>query len=286
MNGNNFDHWLKDTARQTLVMGIVNATPDSFSDGGEFTQTLDAIAHARVLIAQGADLLDIGGESTRPGAQRISAAEQIARVIPVIEMIRRDFDIALSIDTTLAVVAQSARAAGANIVNDVSAGREDPNMLPLVAAERLPLILMHMLGAPATMQDDPVYAHVTREVGEFLAQRAGIAMAAGVAREKIVLDPGIGFGKTAQHNLQLLRELGQLTAMGFPLLIGTSRKRFVGAVTEVAEARERVIGSCVSAAWAVAAGARIVRAHDVAQTRQAVRMIEAILQPRHAVQNG
>ena len=286
MNGTNFDQWLKNPARQTLVMGIVNATPDSFSDGGEFTQTGDAIAHARVLIAQGADLLDIGGESTRPGAQRISAAEQMARVIPVIEMIRRDFDIALSIDTTLAAVAQAAHAAGANIVNDISAGREDPSMLPLVATEKLPLILMHMLGAPATMQDDPVYTHVTREVGEFLTERARMAMAAGVEREKIVLDPGIGFGKTAQHNLQLLRELGQLTSMGFPLLIGTSRKRFVGTVTEVAEARERVIGSCVSAAWAVAAGARIVRAHDVAQTRQAVRMIEAILQPRHAVQNG
>ena len=257
-------------------MGIVNATPDSFSDAGQFMGIEDHIAHARQLIAQGADILDIGGESTRPGSRRVGADEQIGRVMPVIEAIRRESDIAISLDTTLSAVAAAACAGGDIIINDIAAGLEDPGILTLAASRKLPVILMHMKGEPGTMQANPQYADVTREVAEFLGARAQAAIAAGVERRRIILDPGIGFGKTVEHNLELLRELADIVRLGFPVLIGTSRKRFIGAITNVDDPADRVTGSCVSAAWAVVQGARIVRAHDVAQNVHAVRTIEAI----------
>ncbi len=277
MNAADFNRWLAGGAPRTLVMGILNVTPDSFSDKGRFLHRDDALARAREMIAQGVDILDIGGESTRPGAARISAREQIARIMPVIEAVRRESDILFSVDTTLSEVAKEAAEGGAIILNDISAGREDPAMFALAAERGFPIILMHMKGEPATMQDNPQYGHVTREVAQFLQSRAQAAMDAQVPRERILLDPGIGFGKTTEHNLQLLRELPHICQLGFPVLIGTSRKRFIGAITGESDPADRVIGSCVSASLAIERGARIVRAHDVAQTIQAVKITEAIM---------
>lgn len=276
MNAIDFQTWLGQDHPRALVMGILNATPDSFSDGGRFADLNDAVEHARRMQADGADLLDIGGESTRPGSARVDGPEQIRRILPIIQAIRRESDIAISVDTTRSDVAHAAIDAGANILNDISAGREDEQMFRIAAARGLPLILMHMQGQPGTMQDEPKYGDVVAEVREFLASRANVAIAAGCARRLILLDPGIGFGKTIAHNLDLLRGLRTIGDLGFRVLIGTSRKRFIGAVTGVEQAEDRVIGSCVSAAWAVTQGATIVRAHDVKETVQAVRMAQAI----------
>lgn len=298
MNRAEFNSWLGDAGARPLVMGILNVTPDSFSDGGEFATKESALEQARRMIREGADLLDIGGESTRPGARRVTAEEQIARVCPVIEAIRRESEIEISVDTTLAAVAEAAVGAGAGIVNDIAAGREDPEILRFAGRRGLPVVLMHMLGEPGTMQNDPRYADVTREVGEFLGERTRAAMAAGVAPEKILLDPGIGFGKTVEHNLTLLRDLKKVQQiacegvaeagykpaprtregrnLGCQLLVGTSRKRFVGAVTGESNPQERVHGSTASAAWAVLNGASIVRVHDVRPTVQTLAMLRAI----------
>ncbi len=282
MNAAEFHAWLTQPhprprrPARALVMGILNVTPDSFSDGGEFASPESALAQARRMIAEGADLLDIGGESTRPGASRISADQQISRVCPVIEAIRRESDVAISIDTTLSAVAGAAVAAGAGVLNDISAGREDPAMFALAAARGLPIILMHMLGEPGTMQNSPVYADVTREVTAFLQERADATVRAGVSATHVLLDPGIGFGKTVQHNLQLLRDLPQLAQLGHRILIGTSRKRFIGAVTGTTDPQQRIYGSVASAVWSVLRGASIVRVHDVLPTVQAMRTIRAI----------
>lgn len=283
MNAAEFHAWLTQPhprPRQRprpLVMGILNVTPDSFSDGGEFASPESALAQARRMIAEGADMLDIGGESTRPGAARVSADRQIARVGRVIEAIRRESDVAISVDTTLSTVAGAAVAAGAGVLNDISAGREDPAMFALAAARGLPIILMHMLGKPGTMQNNPVYADVTREVCEFLQQRARAAVQGGVPASHVLLDPGIGFGKTVEHNLQLLRDLPQLAQLGHRILVGTSRKRFIGTVIGVADPQQRIYGSVVSAVWSVLHGASIVRVHDVLPTVQALKMIETIV---------
>lgn len=276
MNASEFHRWLESSSRP-LVMGILNVTPDSFSDGGRFANVDAAISQAQRMVAEGADLLDIGGESTRPGSMRVPAEEQLQRVIPVIEAIRRRFDVAISVDTTLSEVAKAAGEAGADILNDISAGREDAGMLHLAAERGWPLILMHMQGEPGTMQKNPTYGDVVSEVAEFLAQRAGAAVAAGCRRERVIVDPGLGFGKTMAHNLLLLRELERIGALGYRVLVGASRKRFVGEITGASEPADRVIGSCVSAAWAVWKGASIVRVHDVAQSVQALRMAGALL---------
>lgn len=277
MNATEFRTWLLDDRPRPLVMGILNVTPDSFSDGGQFQGAEEALAQAKRMIAEGADLLDIGGESTRPGSQRVSAKEQVRRVVPVIEAIRRESDIAISIDTTRGEVARAAVSAGASILNDISAGREDPAMLTLAAKHDLPIILMHMQGEPGTMQLEPHYNDVVEEVCQFLLERLSAAVAEGCGPEMVLIDPGIGFGKTVEHNLELLRRTRTLCSLGPRLLIGTSRKRFVGAITGVEQPADRVIGSCVSAAWAVTRGASIVRAHDVKETVQVVRMAAAIV---------
>jgi dihydropteroate synthase len=266
--------------RPTLLMGVVNVTPDSFSDGGRFFDPAAAVAHARQLIEEGADIIDVGGESTRPGATPVSEAEELRRVLPVIEQLAPQRRVPISVDTVKPAVARAALAAGACIVNDVGANRADPEMWGLVAGAGAGYVAMHMQGTPATMQRNPRYQNVVREVGGFFAERLEHLYRCGVNTEQIILDPGLGFGKTAEHNLQLLGALRSFTKWNRPLLLGVSRKSFVGRVTGAAEADARLPGSLACACWAVAGGAALVRTHDVAETRQAVRMTEAILAHR------
>lgn len=257
-------------------MGILNITPDSFSDGGKYLSPADAVEHALAMIDQGADMLDLGAESTRPGAVRVPADDQMSRLLPVIQAIRGHSDILLSVDTTDSQVAAAAVSAGAGLINDVSAGRFDPQMLPVTARLGVPIVLMHMLGEPGTMQQNPVYTDVVREVTEHLAERKAAALAGGVAPHRILVDPGIGFGKTVQHNLALLKSLSALRTLDCPILLGTSRKRFIGAVTGVDDPAGRVIGSCATIAWGITNAAEVLRVHDVAETVQTMRMIRAI----------
>lgn len=257
-----------DRPQRPLLMGILNVTPDSFSDGGKFDAVDAAVAHARTMVEQGADLIDVGGESTRPGAKRVSVDQQIARVAPVIDALSEALGdrASISIDTTRAAVAAAALDAGAVVLNDVSAGTEDPDMLALAAERGVPIVLMHMRGEPGTMQDGPRYGDVVTEVETYLLKRAAAAEAAGVARDHIVIDPGIGFGKTTAHNHALLAALPRFVATGYPILLGASRKRFLGPDLPPAD---RVYGTCVTTAMATRAGVAIVRVHDVAANRQA-----------------
>ena len=256
-----------------LIMGIVNVTPDSFSDGGQFSTTRAAIARAHRLIEEGADILDIGGESSRPGAQAVGQEDELARVLPVINALR-DVTVPISIDTAKPAVMRAALEAGACMVNDIEALRQ-PGALEAVGASGVAVCLMHMQGEPRTMQQAPHYEDAVAEVGEFLRQRAAAAMAAGIQRECIVLDPGFGFGKTAEHNMTLLQRFGDLAAMGFPLLAGLSRKAMLGAITGKPPG-ERQYASVAAALIAVQRGAAIVRVHDVAATRDALAVWMAV----------
>lgn len=255
-------------------MGVLNVTPDSFSDGGMYPSSKDAITRGVEMVEQGADIIDVGGESTRPGAQRINAIEQKRRVVDVIAGLRKELHehIHISIDTTLSEVARASLDAGASMLNDVSAGREDKDMLRLAADLNVPICLMHMQGTPATMQDNPSYKDVTKEVIDFLCKQADEAEAIGVKKESIILDPGIGFGKRTEHNLKLLQNLVKLTDTGYPVLLGTSRKRFMGE----GNPRERMPATCATSALGVLAGIKIFRVHDVWQNRQAVDIAWAI----------
>ena len=264
------------TSRRCLVMGIVNVTPDSFADGGRYLDPRAAVAHGLRLAAEGADLLDVGGESTRPGAAYVEEAVELGRVLPVVEALAAATEAPLSIDTRKAAVARAALAAGAAVVNDVSAGRDDPDLLGVVAEAKVPLVLMHMQGTPATMQDDPRYDDVVGEVEAFLRERCAAAEAAGVAAEQLAVDPGIGFGKRDEHNYALLAALPRLTRLGHPVLVGTSRKGFIGRALDL-PVGERLEGSAAAVVWAVERGARIVRVHDVAPMVRTVRMTEALL---------
>ena len=257
------------------IMGILNVTPDSFSDGGRFLDPAAALAQAQAMVAEGAALLDIGGESTRPGAAEVPVADEIARTEPVIAALR-DAGVPLSIDTRKAAVAQTALAAGAGIVNDVSALTFDAGLAAVVAAAEVPLVLMHARGTPATMQDDPVYDDVLLDVYDWLEGRIAAAEAAGIARGRIVVDPGIGFGKTAAHNLALIRGLALFHGLGCPLLLGASRKRFIGTISGEDRADRRVAGSLAVALAGAAQGAQLLRVHDVAETRGALALWRAI----------
>jgi dihydropteroate synthase len=256
-------------------MGVVNVTPDSFSDGGLYLNAEAAIAHGRELAAAGAEILDVGGESTRPGAEAVDEAEELRRVVPVIRGLS-DAGCRISVDTSKASVAEAALQAGAEIVNDVTALRGDPGMAALCAERGATVVLMHMLGEPRTMQDDPRYDDVVAEVKSFLAERLDFAAAAGIAAEDLWLDPGIGFGKTGAHNMELLRRLGELRDLGRPLVIGTSRKSFIGRVDGSA-AGERLGGTIASSVLAAAEGAAVLRVHDVAEVGQALAVTAAIL---------
>ena len=274
--------------RPALVMGIVNVTPDSFSDGGKFLDADAAVAHALELVAQGAEILDIGGESTRPGAEPVSEAEELRRVIPVIEKLAAQTKTALSIDTMKPAVARAALAAGASIVNDVAANRDDDAMWNIVAEFRAGYVVMHAPGSgtgslPVELHQPTGqagslshYTDVVREVGAFFSERLEKLNAAGVSSEQIVFDPGIGFGKTPEHNLQLLARLKSFARLNRPLLLGVSRKSFIGKISG-AKTNERLPASLACATLATADGVQIIRTHDVAETAQAVRMAEAIL---------
>ncbi len=260
-----------DTSR-TLIMGVLNVTPDSFSDGGKFVDVERAVEHARQMAKAGADIIDVGGESTRPGAAPVSAEDELQRVVPVIERLP---DLLISVDTTKAIVAERTLAAGARIVNDISALRFDERMAAMVRDAGAGLVLMHMQGTPATMQEEPRYDNLIRDVCEFLAERIAFAVDCGVKKTQIAVDPGIGFGKTVAHNLQLLAELEQLCELGCPMVIGASRKSFLGRLLD-RPPDERLPGSLAVVAWAVMHGANVVRVHDVAETVDVIRIIEAV----------
>jgi dihydropteroate synthase len=258
------------------LMGILNVTPDSFSDGGKFLATDAAVAQSR-LIAKGAEFIDIGGESTRPGAADVPTFEEVTRTVPVIEAMRAGgLRAPISIDTRKSLVAMAALQAGADIVNDVSAFTFDPALGPLVARAGVPVVLMHAQGLPGTMQDNPSYAHVLLDVYDALAQRLAQAEALGIDRSRIALDPGIGFGKTQDHNLALLRGLSLFHSLGCAILLGTSRKRFIGSIGRAERAEARLPGSIATALGGVAQGVQITRVHDVAETRQALRLWQSL----------
>lgn len=272
-------HGTLPCSQRTIVMGIVNATPDSFSDGGNHydpaAHPQPAIEHAHELVEAGADIIDVGGESSRPGAEPVAEQEELSRVIPVVEALAGE-GVAVSIDTTKSAVAKAAVEAGAVMVNDVSAGVLDGLLLQTVIELQVPYVVMHMQGTPRTMQRDPRYGDVVADVFDFLADHVMRLTHLGLPREKVVVDPGIGFGKTADHNLQLLQRIREFTSLGRPVLIGTSRKGFLGSILGVPEPRDRLIPSLVTAAQAVLAGAALVRVHDVVETVHAVRTAEAV----------
>lgn len=275
MRSKELDTWLTAANRAPLVMGVLNMTPDSFSDGGAYATPATAAERIRRMIDEGADWIDIGGESTRPGSEPVAPEQQIIRILPAIESATRH-DVVISIDTTSAPVAAVALDAGAHVINDVSAGRFDPDLLPLVASRAVPVVLMHMQGTPRDMQSAPQYDDVTTEILTFLQDRISAATTAGVKRHRVVIDPGIGFGKTDEHNLQLLRDLRRFRSLGTPLLVGTSRKGFIGRITNEPRADHRQFGTAATVAWSIAEGADIVRVHDIRAMKQVVSMIGAI----------
>lgn len=259
------------------LMGILNVTPDSFSDGGKFNAPEAALARAAAMVAEGADILDIGGESTRPGAETVPDDAEIARTAPVIAAIRAGQAVPISIDTRKTAVARAALMAGATVVNDVAAFTHDPDLAALTAGMGAPVCLMHAQGDPKTMQTAPVYDDVLLDVYDFLADRIAVATAAGIPRNRIIVDPGIGFGKTPDHNLALLRGISLFHALGCPVLLGASRKRFIGTLSGAEVAEDRAAGSVAVALGAVMQGVQILRVHDVALTKQAIRVQSAVI---------
>ncbi|PLX54862.1 MAG: dihydropteroate synthase [Chromatiales bacterium] len=269
----NCGHRLLDLSRP-VVMGILNVTPDSFSDGGAYPDTAQAAARARQMVEEGAELIDVGGESTRPGAAAVDSETEISRVVPVIEAIRASCDAVISIDTSKPEVMQAAVAAGAAFINDVRALRE-PGALEVAASLEVPVCLMHMQGQPRTMQDAPDYDDVVTDVAAFLGERVESCCRAGMARERLVIDPGFGFGKTLRHNLLLLNNLHRLTEFGLPVLVGISRKSMIGAILDRA-VDQRLYGSLAAATISLMKGASIIRTHDVAPTVDALRVVTAL----------
>jgi dihydropteroate synthase len=274
---------------RTLVMGVLNVTPDSFSDGGLFLDTDAAVARALEIERAGADILDIGGESTRPGSKGVSAKEELQRILPVLERLRGKIKIPISVDTSKSEVAEAAAAAGAEILNDVTALRNDPRIAEVARRRKLPLILMHMRGEPRTMQKGPFAKDVIRDVLTGLRRAIAFARRAGVAKSQIIIDPGIGFGKNYAQNLELLRRLPELSKLGYPLLVGTSRKSFIAHILRTqsqqsSEADDRIWGTGATVAASILQGAHIVRVHDVPEMVQVARVADAILSPRPLAQ--
>ena len=271
-----FQEWCLNPKRKPLVMGIVNVTPDSFSDGGKFFSPEVAISHASKLITQGADIIDIGGESTRPGAEQVSESEELKRVIPVIEKIRIDNPtILISIDTTKASVAKHAIEAGADIINDVSGFSFDNNMIGIVESFNIPVVIMHMKGNPQNMQLNPKYKDIVNEILDFFKMKIKIAIQSGINRSMIILDPGIGFGKTVEHNFELLSRLNEFNVLELPIMIGPSRKSFIGITLDLPP-EDRVEGTAAAVSAGVMNGASIVRVHDVKSMKRVVRIIEKV----------
>jgi dihydropteroate synthase len=264
-----------DCGERTLIMGVLNVTPDSFSDGGEFFGERAAVDRGVAMVDDGADIVDVGGESTRPGSDPVDSAEELGRVLPVIEKLAAHVPVPISIDTRRAEVARAALDAGAVVVNDVTAGR-DPAMFDVVREARAGYVMMHMLGEPRTMQDDPRYADVVTEVAEYLRERVEAAGLAGIDAERLAVDPGIGFGKTVHHNLSLLRHVDSFAALGRPVVYGPSRKRFIGSLLGGAAEHERLEGTLGAVSWLAARGAHVVRVHDVLEAHRALTLVDAI----------
>ena len=270
---------LPGTNAKPLLMGVLNVTPDSFSDGGLHQDLAAAVARAREMVELGADLIDIGGESTRPGADRVSPGEQLERVLPVIRQLRQELpaQLPISIDTTSTVVARAALEQGAALVNDISAGRDDPGMFRLVAEAGVPYIIMHMQGVPRTMQDNPQYTDVVEEIKSFLQARAAAARDEGVTQENLVIDPGIGFGKSKRDNLDIIMNLERFTDTGYKVMLGASRKRFMGSICDITSYSELVGATCATTTIGVFAGVSILRVHDIKENRQALDVAWALL---------
>ena len=264
---------------ETGIMGIINVTPDSFSDGGKYANVETAIMRAKQMVADGADIIDIGGESSRPGAEPISANEECRRVVPVVQALAEQFQIPISVDTYKAEVAYEALSAGACVINDITALHGDPNMCQILADAQAGVILMHMQGVPATMQKAPTYQNVVVEVHAWLTEVASQAVDRGIDSSRIMIDPGIGFGKTLDHNLEILRHLMQFRGIGYPLLVGVSRKKFIGQILDL-PVHQREEGTAATVAWSIINGANVVRVHDVAKMKQVAQVIDAICQTK------
>jgi dihydropteroate synthase len=265
-----------DWGKRTYVMGILNTTPDSFSDGGEFNSLPTAIHQAKAMVQGGAHIIDIGGQSTRPGAETVSLKEELERTIPIIQALRQELDIPISIDTTRAEVAEQALQAGADMVNDISGATFEPEILAIAAQHKAPIILMHMRGTPQTMQNLTDYGDLIGEMKQFFATQVDLARHYGVLPEQIILDPGIGFAKTAEQNITLLRQLPELKKLGFPLLVGPSRKSFIGKILNQPNPKQRVWGTGAACCRAIAGGADIVRVHDVEAMVQVCKVADAL----------
>jgi len=275
MNRQEFQSWLKHQSH-TLIMGILNMTPDSFSDGGQFKSHDKAIDHALKMVEEGANIIDIGGESTRPGAEAVQLEEELSRTIPIIEAIRLKSDCLISIDTYKSKVVTAALAAGADMVNDISGLTFDHNMASLVAERNVPVIIMHIKGKPGDMQKNPNYDNLIKEIKAFFEVQIAIAKKAGIDSGNIILDPGIGFGKRLEDNFEIIRELGQISTMGYPVLLGPSRKSFIGFTLDL-PIEERIEGTLASITAGVINGARIVRVHDIRATRRTLTITEKIM---------
>lgn len=260
---------------ETGIMGIINVTPDSFSDGGKYANVEAAVMRAKQMVADGADIIDIGGESSRPGAEPITANEECRRVIPVVQALAEQFQIPISVDTYKAKVAREALSAGACVINDITALHGDPNMCQILADAQAGVILMHMQGVPATMQKAPTYQNVVTEVHAWLTEVASQAVDRGIDSSRIMIDPGIGFGKTFDHNLEILRHLMQFRGIGYPMLVGVSRKKFIGRILDL-PVHQREEGTAATVAWSIINGANVVRVHDVAKMKQVAQVIDTI----------
>ena len=269
-----------DLGSRTHIMGILNVTPDSFSDGGHYADTARALTQARAMAAAGADIIDIGGESTRPGATPVAEEEELRRIIPLIDRLSAELAVPISVDTYKSSVAKKAIEAGAGIVNDISGLRFSPDMADVVAGSGAAVVIMHIKGTPRDMQQNPVYDDVIGEVMAYFEEGIEIAVKAGVDREKILIDPGIGFGKTLEHNLAILDRLDEFQSLGRPIVLGTSRKKFIGTVLDVTMPEQRVDGTAATVALGIERGARVMRVHDVARMAQVAKMTDAIVKAR------
>ena len=282
MNFRNFNDWLLSIEKQSLIMGILNVTPDSFSDGGKYLEKNNAINHALAMIDNGADIIDVGGESTRPFSDPVSLDEEISRVIPVIEGIRKESDVCISIDTTKSEVATAALNSGASLINDVSAMEVDPLMVDVALKFDCPIIIMHMKGNPKSMQDNPQYESLISDIKDYLQERVDFIVSKGINSKKIVIDPGIGFGKTVENNFEIINNLNYFTKMGFPVMLGASRKSFIGISLDLPE-EDRLEGSLAANIIGLQNGAKIFRVHDVAETNKAFVIANKIFNSNHLI---
>ena len=282
MNIKQFNDWLSSENKQSLIMGILNVTPDSFSDGGKYFEKNTAIEHGLRMIENGADIIDIGGESTRPFSEPVSLDEELSRVIPVIEGIRKKSDVCISIDTTKSVVASKALNVGASIINDVSAMEVDPLMADVAIQFNCPLIIMHMKGTPKNMQDNPKYESLISDIKDYLVSRIDFALSKGVEQKKIIIDPGIGFGKTVENNFEIINNLNHFVELNFPVLLGASRKSFIGVSLNLPE-KDRLEGSLAANVIGLQQGVKIFRVHDVSETNKALLIANKIFNSNHLI---